>query len=248
LLADARYVVVNLARQIEPGDVVFTGVNSAVAAAACLLAKRCYAFEFTHLNVAGGIDARPAALPASSGDPALLTGTAAIFNNEDFYDLCIRGGIDVVFLGAAQIDASGRTNVSAIGSWVSPKVRLPGGGGAAVMMPTARRAVVWQTSHTPRGLVEKVDFATSAGATALVTPWAVFSRPRDGRFALASHRADVSIEEVRAQTGFHFDAAGAVPAPEPTPAESRELERLDPDRVLERLFARGRTPARPSTA
>ena len=28
MLASASYVVANLARQIEPGDVVFTGVNS----------------------------------------------------------------------------------------------------------------------------------------------------------------------------------------------------------------------------
>ena len=179
MLADARYVVVNLARQIQPGDVVFTGVNSAVPIAACLLAKRAYPFGFTHLNVAGGVDARPRALPASSGDPALLTGTAAIFNNEDFYDLCARGGIDIAFLGAAQIDGAGRANVSAIGSWQAPRVRLPGGGGAAATTPTARRAVVWQTSHSPRGLVERVDFATSAGMSTLVTPLAVFARPGD---------------------------------------------------------------------
>ncbi len=244
MLADARYVVVNLARQIQPGDVVFTGVNSAVPTAACLLAKRAYPFGFTHLNVAGGVDARPLALPASSGDPALLTGTAAIFNNEDFYDLCARGGIDIAFLGAAQIDGAGRANVSAIGSWQSPQVRLPGGGGAAVMMPTARRAVVWQTSHSPRGLVERVDFATSAGASTLVTPLAVFARPGDGGFALVSYRPDQTVADIRERTGFGFDAAPAVPTEAPTPDEERELERLDPDRVLDRSFGARRTQVR----
>ena len=244
MLADARYVVVNLARQIQPGDVVFTGVNSAVPIAACLLAKRAYPFGFTHLNVAGGVDARPRALPASSGDPALLTGTAAIFNNEDFYDLCARGGIDIAFLGAAQIDGAGRANVSAIGSWQSPRVRLPGGGGAAVMMPTARRAVVWQTSHSPRGLVERVDFATSAGMSTLVTPLAVFARPGDRGFALVSYRPDQSVADIRERTGFGFDAAPAVPTAAPTPDEERELERLDPDRVLDRSFGARRTHVR----
>lgn len=239
--ADASYLVVNLARQIKPGDVVFTGVNSAVPTAACLLAKRCYSFAFTHLNVAGGVDARPDALPASSGDPTLLAGTAAIFNNEDFYDLCTRGGVDIAFLGAAQIDSSGRTNVSAIGSWHSPKVRLPGGGGAAVMMPTARRAIVWQTSHSPRGLVERVDFATSAGASTLVTPLAVFVRPEGGVFALASYRLDQTVESIRAETGFAFDSAGAAPTPAPTRDEERELELLDQGGVLDRIFA-GRRP------
>lgn len=236
MLADALSTVVGLARQIEPGDVVFTGVNSAVPTAACLLARACYPFAFTHLNVAGGVDARPALLPASSGDPTLLDGTAAIFNNEDFYDLCTRGGVDIAFLGAAQIDGSGRTNVSAIGSWDSPKVRLPGGGGAAVMMPTARRAVVWQTTHSLRGLVERVDFATSAGASTLVTPLAVFVRSEGGRFALASYRPDHTIESIRAQTGFAFDAGDAAPMAPATDDESRELEKLDPAGVLDRVF------------
>jgi glutaconate CoA-transferase subunit B len=238
LNADAAYVVVNLARQIQPAEVVLVGVNSAVPTAACLLAKRCYGLPFTHLNAAGGIDARPDALPASSCGPALLRGTAAIFNNEDFYDLCLRGGLDIAFLGAAQIDAHGRTNVSAIGDWDSPRVRLPGGGGAAAMMPIVRRAVVWQTAHARRGLVETVDFATAASASVVVTPWAVFERPPDGRFALASYRSDRTPSEIRAATAFAFVADHAVPTPPPTPAELRELTLLDTAGTLTRCFER----------
>jgi glutaconate CoA-transferase, subunit B len=238
VLPSAVHVVVNLARQIRPGDVVFTGVNSAVPTAACLLAKQCYPFSFTHLNVAGGIDARPRVLPASSGDPTLLNGTAAIFNNEDFYDLCLRGGLDIAFLGAAQIDATGHLNVSVIGDWRSPKVRLPGGGGAATMVPTARRSVIWLTTHSLRGLVENVDFATASGATTLVTPCAVFERRRDAPFALASYRSDLDPSAVRAMTGFSFDSSRAVPTPDAAPNELSELATLDKLGVLDQIFAR----------
>ena len=62
--------------------------------------------------------------------------SASIFANEDFYDLCTRGRMDLAFLGAAQIDGAGRANNSCIGDWHAPKVRLPGGGGGAVMTPT----------------------------------------------------------------------------------------------------------------
>ena len=41
--------------------------------------------------------------------------------------------------------------------WHNPKVRLPGGGGGAVMLPTARRAVTWRTEHSKRTMVEKLD-------------------------------------------------------------------------------------------
>ncbi|MGH8703740.1 MAG: glutaconate CoA-transferase, partial [Burkholderiales bacterium] len=109
------YIVVNLARQIRPGEIAFSGVNSTLAMLACLLAKRACDFHFTYLNVAGGVEPVPKKIPHSSSDPALVNGSPAIFGNEDFYDLCARGGLDLVFLGCAQVDGQGRTNVSVIG-------------------------------------------------------------------------------------------------------------------------------------
>src|SRR5919106_2482147 len=208
-----EYLVVNLARQIRPKEVTFTGVNSTLPMLACLVAKRAYDFHFTYLNVAGGVESVPRKVPHSSSDPAITDGSPAIFANEDFYDLCARGGLDLVFLGCAQVDAEGRTNVSVIGSWHGPKVRLPGGGGAAVMMPTAKRVATWRTEHSPRALVEKLDFVTAAGnLTTVVTHIAVFQR-RDGRLALESWNPQVTIEEVIQRTDFKFDASNASPTP-----------------------------------
>ena len=222
------HIVVNLARQIRPGEVTFSGVNSTLPMLACLLAKRAYDFHFTYINVAGGVEPAPRTIPHSSSDPAIVAGSPAIFANEDFYDLCARGGIDLVYLGCAQIDGEGRTNVSAIGSWHSPKVRLPGGGGAAVMMPTAKRVATWRTEHSPRTLVEKLDFVTAAGnLAALVTPLAVFQR-RQGRLALESWNPEVTPAEIVKRTGFQFDARGAHPTPPITDEEHAALAGLDP--------------------
>lgn len=222
------YLVINLAREIQPGERVFSGVNSTLPMLACLLAKRAYDFDFTYLNVAGGVEPRPRVIPHSSSDPAIVAGSAAIFANEDFYDLCARGGLDLVFLGCAQVDATGRTNVSAIGDWHRPKVRLPGGGGAAVMMPTARRAVTWRTEHSPRVLVERLDFVTAAGnLDAVVTPIAVLRR-RGGRLALESWNPQVTAEEVVRRTGFRLDVGAARPTPPPTDREREALSALDP--------------------
>jgi glutaconate CoA-transferase subunit B len=222
------YIVVNLARQIRPGEVTFSGVNSTLPMLACLLAKRAYDFHFTYINVAGGVEPVPRNIPHSSSDPAIVAGSPAIFANEDFYDLCARGGIDLVFLGCAQIDAEGRTNVSVIGSWHSPKVRLPGGGGAAVMMPTAKRVATWRTEHSPRTLVEKLDFVTAGGnLAALVTPLAVFQR-RNGRLALESWNPAVTPAEVAKRTGFKFDAGNAAATRRITDSERAALASLDP--------------------
>ncbi len=220
------FIVVNLARQIRAGEITFSGVNSTLPMLACLLAKRAYDFPFTYINVAGGVEPRPVEVPLSSSDPAIVHDSPAIFANQDFYDLCARGGLDLVFLGCAQIDAEGRTNVSAIGSWENPKVRLPGGGGAAVMLPTAKRVVTWRSDHTARALVDKLDFVTAAGnMTALVTPLAVFERePRAGaRFRLACFNPEVTVADIADRTGFGFDAAAAKPA---MPASARELQAL----------------------
>jgi glutaconate CoA-transferase subunit B len=225
------YIVVNLARQIHANEVAFSGVNSTLPMLACLLAKRAYDFHFTYINVAGGVEPKPRKIPHSSSDPAIVEGSPAIFANEDFYDLCARGGIDLVFLGCAQIDAGGRTNVSVIGSWHDPKVRLPGGGGAAVMMPTAKRVVTWRTEHSSRTLVDKLDFVTAAGNMAtLVTPLAVFQRATrpDARFLLESWNPVVTAEDIVKRTGFTFNAGAARPTPPPTGRETAELKRLDP--------------------
>ena len=228
------YIVTNLARFIRPHEVTFSGVNSTLPMLACLMAKRAYDFEFVYINVAGGVQPTPSKIPLSSSDPVLSEGSTAIFANEDFYDLCTRGRMDLCFLGAAQVDGLGRTNVSTIGDWHNPKVRLPGGGGGAVMLPTARRAVTWRTEHSKRTLVETLDFVTAAGGMhGVVTPLAVFVK-REGRLVLQSWHPERSLDEVVARTGFAVDARGAEPTPPPTAREIDALRSLDPQGQFER--------------
>lgn len=222
------YIVTNLARLIRPDEITFSGVNSTFPMLACLMAKRAYAWDFIYINVAGGVDPDVTHIPLSSSDPALAHGSASIFSNEDFYDLCTRGRMDLTFLGAAQIDGEGNVNNSVIGDWHHPKVRLPGGGGGAVMLPTARRACTWRTEHSNRTLVNTLHFVTSwGGMDSVVTPIAIFKK-RNGRLALESWHPEVTLEEVRERTGFSFDHDEATITPRPTSAERDALQSLDP--------------------
>jgi len=228
------FMVINLARFIRPNEITFSGVNSTMPMLACLLAKKAYDFPFTYINVAGGVDPTPSKVPLSSSDPVLAERSASIFANEDFYDLCTRGRMDLTFLGAAQIDGEGCANNSAIGDWHKPKVRLPGGGGGAVMLPTARRACTWRTEHSKRTLVEKLDFRTSwGGFHGVVTPIAVFVK-RDGRLALQSWHPESSLAEVVERTGFTFDATGASACAAPSSREVEALAELDRNGQFER--------------
>jgi glutaconate CoA-transferase subunit B len=228
------FIVINLARFIRPNEITFSGVNSTMPMLACLLAKHAYDFPFTYINVAGGVDPTPSKIPLSSSDPVLAEHSASIFANEDFYDLCTRGRMDLTFLGAAQIDGEGCANNSVIGDWHKPKVRLPGGGGGAVMLPTAKRSCTWRTEHSKRTLVEKLDFRTSwGGFHGVVTPIAVFVK-RNDRLALQSWHPEASLEEVRERTGFAFDATGAAACQLPTQRELQSLAALDSDGQFER--------------
>ncbi len=228
------YIVTNLARFIRPNEITFSGVNSTMPMLACLMAKRAYEWDFIYINVAGGVDPSPSSIPLSSSDPVLAQQSASIFANEDFYDLCTRGRMDLTFLGAAQIDGKGNANNSCIGDWHSPKVRLPGGGGGAVMLPTAKRACTWRTEHSTRTFVEKLDFRTSwGGFHGVVTPIAVFIK-KDNRLALHSYHPESSIDEVVSRTGFAFDAQDAKPTELPTGAEVDALRSLDPEGLFEK--------------
>lgn len=228
------YIVTNLARFIRPNEITFSGVNSTMPMLACLMAKKAYDWDFIYINVAGGVDPQPSHIPLSSSDPVLAQHSASIFANEDFYDLCTRGRMDLTFLGAAQIDGEGNANNSCIGNWDSPKVRLPGGGGGAVMLPTAKRACTWRTEHSTRTFVEKLDFKTSwGGFHGVVTPIAVFIK-KNNRLALQSWHPESSLEEVISRTGFDFDYKDAKPTEAPSGREIEALRLLDPTGQFEK--------------
>jgi glutaconate CoA-transferase subunit B len=123
-------MAVSLARLLHPGETVFHGVASPLPMVATLMAKRLYAPSLIYLNITGGIDAQPDHLPVSTVDPALLRGTRSLVTLADLFDLSARGRLDVAFLSGVQIDGQGRINMSAIGDFAHPKVRLPGGAAA----------------------------------------------------------------------------------------------------------------------
>lgn len=224
-----------MARLLRDGEVVFHGVNSILPMVAVALARRLHAPGLTAINIAGGIDPTPRHLPRSTTDAELLRGSAAVLSNEDFYDLCMRGGVDTVFLGAAQIDGQGRTNVSRIGDGPTPRVRLPGGGGAAVIMPTAGRVILSRGEHSRRSFVDRLDFITAAGnVDRVVTPRCLFRRV-DGHLRVESVHPSSSAEDVVANTGFSLTAHGAWSiTPAPSTEELRVLGEVDP-RGLRRI-------------
>jgi glutaconate CoA-transferase subunit B len=230
-------MAVAMARCLRDGEVVFHGVSSILPMLAIHVARRTHAPRLVHLNIGGGVGTEPGVLPKSSSDPALVRGTAAIVDNVDFYQFVMRGGIDATFLGFVQMDPAGRTNSSVIGDAAKPTVRLPGGGGAAVILPTARRVILYRTRHTPQVFVAKLDFVTATGnVDRVVTPLGVLVR-REGRLHLEQVFPYARADEIRRNTGFALpDGPGPSVAPPPSPAELAAIGALDPGRVRDLEF------------
>lgn len=225
-------MAVCMARLLRDGETVFHGVASPLPMVAILLAKRLHAPRLGYLNVGCGVDPAPSRLPLSTVSPASAAGTTSIFPLAEIFDLSARGGLDVAFLGGVQIDRQGRINMSVIGDPRYPRVRLPGGAGAAALMPTAGRTILWRAKHTPGAFVERVSFVTAQGRVdRVITPLCVFVL-WDGALAVESIHAYSSASEVRRNTGFAVEANQDTPiTPPPTAEELAALEALDPERV-----------------
>ncbi len=222
-------MITAMARLIKDGNTVFHGVSSHMPMIALLLAKKLYAPSAVHLNIPGGVDPSYVKLKKyTSAGAELLDRSCAYFPLQEVFDLAMRGGLDVAFLSGIQFDVQGNVNASVIGDYHKPKVRMPGGAGSAVLIPTAKRAILWRTKHDKRTFVEKVDFVTTRGnIDRIVTNLCVF-KFENGRLKVDTIHPGVSAEELKENTGFEIDLNGVGVTPPPTPEELRALQQIDP--------------------
>jgi glutaconate CoA-transferase subunit B len=142
---------------------------------------------------------------------------------KELFDCAAQGRIDAFFLSGGQIDGAGNINLVGLGPYPQSKVRFPGSFGSAYLYHLIPRVILFREEHSPRTLVEKVDFISAAGSSApevyrpggphaLVTGLCVFRYERDkARFRLESAHPGVTAADVEAATGFSFEAPTDVP-------------------------------------
>jgi glutaconate CoA-transferase subunit A len=231
-IAPVDRLIVGLARRIADGDLVVTGLASALPLLAVAVARATHARNLTYINCVGAVDPPLERALPTSVDPALLDRCAARLIVPDFFDLARRGRIDVMFFGAAQIDAEARLNLSCIGDPARPRVKLPGPAGSSTIRPLVRKVVVLAKHHARRTFVERVDFASSAPGERNRETWVVTDlallRLEGGRLRLQARQGDTPFEAIQERTGFALQP-GAGAAPEPTADEMRVIRKLDPE-------------------
>jgi glutaconate CoA-transferase, subunit B len=220
-------MAVEAARRLSDGTVCFVGIG--LPSVAANLARRTHAPGCVLVYESGTIGAKPSMLPLSIGDGELAETADAVVSVPEMFAYWLQGGrIDVGFLGAAQIDRHGNLNSTVIGDYASPKVRLPGGGGAPEIATSVRDVFV-MLRHSRRAFVERLDFLTSRGdrVRVVVTDLGILE-PRDGELTLVRVHPGVTVDAVREATGWELAVAGEVAITEPpTDAELTALRGLE---------------------
>ena len=225
------------ARELAGTRVCFVGIG--LPNIAVNLALHTVAPELELIYEAGAYGAQPARLPLSIGDPTIVTGSLAVMSQADLFGLYLqRGLVDVGFLGAAQIDRFGNINTTVIGDYATPKVRLPGSGGAnEIALHSQQVFVVMRQSK--RSFVDDIDFRTSPGnspghprgPSVVVTDLGVYHFDDDGEMRLDSLHPDHTLEDVHAAMEWEVRVAPSLGQTPPPSHEELRLMRevLDPE-------------------
>src|SRR5271157_5383994 len=246
----SELIAITTARLLEDRKTIFVGIGLPMAAA--LLA------QFTHspnlsIMFEGGMIApqlKPGKMPLSTNEARAGRKAMAFCSITDMFLYQQRGFLDYGLLGAAQIDKFGNLNTSVIGDFESPKVRLPGSGGANDIATSATRVIIC-VIHEKRRFVEKVDFVTSPGLLnggdsrreaglifggpyKVVTDLGILGFDSNTKALMLEAVQDgVEPNNVLENTGFHLPVADHLQRINPpSKHELKILRSIDPEKVM----------------
>jgi glutaconate CoA-transferase subunit B len=231
-------MTVTAARQLRDGQVCFVGIG--LPSEAANLARLTSAPEVVLVYESGTIGTRPDVLPLSIGDGELAERADVVVSVPEIFSYWLQAGrVDIGFLSAAQIDRFGNLNSTVIGGYESPRVRLPGAGGASEIATSAGEVIV-MLRHSTRSMVPAVDFVTSVGhgragegraghvgqgPTIVITDLGVLRPdPQSHELTLTAVHPGVSVDSVREATGWELSVSPDLTVTDPP--TDLELETL----------------------
>ncbi|OAR23069.1 3-oxoadipate--succinyl-CoA transferase subunit B [Streptomyces sp. ERV7] len=235
---------VGAARALAGARTCFVGIG--LPSTAANLARRLHNPGLVLIYESGAIGAKPSRLPLSIGDGELAETADTLVPVTEMFNYWLQGGrIDVGFLGAAQLDRYANINTTEVDRGAGrPPGRLPGAGGAPEIAAHCGEVLI-ALRHSPRTLVERLDFVTTLGhgsgpgdraryglrgrgPVAVITDLGVLRPdPRTAELVLTEVHPGVTVEQVRRATGWRLRTADRVGVtPPPSEAELRELRAL----------------------
>jgi acyl CoA:acetate/3-ketoacid CoA transferase beta subunit len=240
-------MVCRIAAEVDESGVTVLGSFTPLAYASYMLARLTHA-PGAWLVGFNAIGMPPVELNLTATEAAAYRGAVARWTfcqTTQTVHLGKRGLVECV--SPAQMDGDGAFNVSVIGDYDRPKVRMPGGAGSPEVVQHYQRIVAYFGRHDKRTLVAKVDFRTGgrrpigaqareergllSGPIRIVTPLAVMVKDDDDTpFRLETLHPGVDVQQVVDNTGFELHVptdvgTTAVPRPEEL---ALLRERIDP--------------------
>ncbi|PJF21196.1 MAG: hypothetical protein CUN56_12335 [Phototrophicales bacterium] len=234
-------ISVCISRQVKDGEVLAQGINTPLVMAGYILAKCTHAPNVHFASAIGqGVcqDWAPLSIVNIEdlwlGKALMHVGfaTAAAdllpkYNPKEFFR-------------PAQVDALGNFNNIAFGKdYAAPRMRLPGTGGIPDVTVYSDHIYLYVPRHSRVTFVPQVDFISGMGhvphrkrgrgANYCITDLGQFDW-KNGRMRLISYHPGVTVDRIRAKTGFELEIAPDLhETPPPTPEEIRLLrEEIDP--------------------
>jgi len=234
-------MTVAAARALPDGATCLVGIG--LPSTAANVARRLHAPRLVLVYESGTIGSRPPSLPLSIGDGILAETADTVVGVVEMFNYWLQPGrIDIGFLGAAQLDRFANINTTVVGPYERPVVRLPGAGGAPEIASSCREVII-VLRHGPDKLVETVDFVTSVGygagpgdrarlglrgggPTRVITDLGLLSPdPATCELVLTHVHPGVTVEQVRAATGWELRVADGLETTPPPTAEELETVR-----------------------
>jgi glutaconate CoA-transferase subunit B len=246
-----------IAHDIKDGEWVEVGANLPVPRAGALLAHLTHGPNLTVMMAMTKAYLRDVPVLEEFEyitDVGAMRWAEAYYRHDQLLSAQRRRANGVFYCGGIQIDRFGNSNLIGIGSdYRKLSFRGPGPIGTTNATAQSGRWHLVTTSHSPRVLVDKVDYISALGygrgepdhrakvglrnpgPTYIITPMCVFDfDPQTHAARLASVHAGVSVDDVVAMTGFEFAVPAAVPTTKgPTPEELTVLRtRIDTNGAL----------------
>ena len=241
----AQLMVTAAAREIADKEVVFVGMRLPLLG--FLLAKSTHAPEAVGVYELGIVRDTLAPEPIMTmGDLPNLYRAQWLADTADAMGLLQQGGVDVSFIGGAQVDRFGNLNTSYIGGPTNVETRLPGSGGACDLASLAKRHIIIM-SHEKRRFVPRVDYITSPGfgdgdgwrrqvglprggpSTVITTLGILRFDSHTREMVLASVHPGVTVDMIIENTGWPLQISpDLTKTPEPSEEELAMLRHFDP--------------------
>jgi len=235
-------MVVAAAREIKDGEVVFVGMRLPLIA--FVVAKKTHAPNAVGLFENGVIRSTPSPeLIYTMADPPNIKGATQCLDMMGVMSLLQSGRVNLGFLGAAEVDRFGNLNSTQV-QGKNGLVRLPGSGGACDIASLAQRFVAL-LEHSRHRLPERVSYITSpgngdgagwrkrmglprGGPAAVITSKCVLRFGTDGEAFVSTLHPGVTVEDVKANTGWDVKVAPDVsPTSEPSAEELTAIREYD---------------------